>query len=47
MQIGHIKTARMRAQRGLQFQGSNGDDGCLTSTDPDGHWFQLVKPEDH
>ena len=41
------QTARNLTQRGLKFQGSDGDDDCLTFTDPDGHWFQLVNPEAH
>src|SRR5690606_12381062 len=31
-------------KRGLIFKGTDGSDGCLTFTDPDGHWFQLVNP---
>ncbi|MCA9907009.1 MAG: VOC family protein [Anaerolineae bacterium] len=34
-------TAALLRQRGLDFKGTDGD-GCLTFTDPDGHWFQLV-----
>jgi catechol 2,3-dioxygenase-like lactoylglutathione lyase family enzyme len=30
--------------RGLSFAGTDGSDTCLTFTDPDGHWFQLVNP---
>ena len=41
------QTASKLAQRGLQFKGTDGDDECLTFTDPDGHWFQLVNPEAH
>ena len=41
------QTARELSRRGLTFRGSDGDDGCLTFTDPDGHWFQLVNPESH
>lgn len=41
------QVARDLAQRGLTFRGSDGDEGCLTFTDPDGHWFQLVNPESH
>ncbi len=33
--------------RGLQFKGTDGSDKCLTFTDLDGHWFQLVNPENH
>ncbi len=41
------QTARTLTQRGLKFLGRDGDDDCLTFTDPDGHWFQLVNPESH
>ena len=56
MQIGHIElfvtnnvaqAARRLSQRGLAFQGNDGSNECLTFTDPDGHWFQLVNPEVH
>lgn len=33
--------------RGLIFKGNDGSDLCLTFTDPDGNWFQIVNPEDH
>jgi catechol 2,3-dioxygenase-like lactoylglutathione lyase family enzyme len=33
--------------RGLRFKGTDGSDKCLTFTDPDGNWFQLVNPDDH
>jgi len=33
--------------RGLKFRGNDGSPQCLTFTDPDGHWFQLVNPQDH
>jgi catechol 2,3-dioxygenase-like lactoylglutathione lyase family enzyme len=32
---------------GIRFQGTDGSDGCLTFTDPDNHWFQLVDPTNH
>jgi catechol 2,3-dioxygenase-like lactoylglutathione lyase family enzyme len=35
------------SNRGLTFQGTDGSPGCLTFTDPDGHWFQLVDPNEH
>jgi catechol 2,3-dioxygenase-like lactoylglutathione lyase family enzyme len=38
-------SARALRQRGLVFQGEDGP-GCLTFTDLDGHWFQLVQPEE-
>jgi catechol 2,3-dioxygenase-like lactoylglutathione lyase family enzyme len=37
-------TAAALRERGLEFRGDDGP-GCLTFTDPDGHWFQLVGPE--
>lgn len=41
----HVEaTARGLRARGLIFQGEDGP-GCLTFTDLDGHWFQLVNPE--
>jgi catechol 2,3-dioxygenase-like lactoylglutathione lyase family enzyme len=36
--------AALWRSRGLEFRGDDGP-GCLTFTDPDGHWFQLVGPE--
>jgi len=41
------QTAREWEGRGLTFRGTDGSDACLTFTDPDGHWFQLVNPADH
>lgn len=41
------QTARQLSQNGLTFQDSDDHDNCLTFTDPDGHWFQLVNPESH
>ena len=40
-------TAARLKERGLTFQGTDGSPKCLTFTDLDGHWFQLVNPEDH
>jgi catechol 2,3-dioxygenase-like lactoylglutathione lyase family enzyme len=40
-------TAAELTARGLVFQGNDGSPKCLTFTDPDGHWFQLVNPQDH
>ncbi len=43
-----LDAARKELQsRGLTFRGTDGSDICLTFTDPDGHWFQLVDPGDH
>lgn len=39
-------TARDLSQRGLEFRGTVDTDKCLTFTDPDGQWFQLVNPND-
>ncbi len=33
--------------KGLLFQGTDGSERCLTFTDPDGNWFQLVNPSEH
>ena len=41
------KTRDMLKARGLIFNGTVDSEKCLTFTDPDGHWFQLVNPEDH
>lgn len=30
--------------RGLEFKGTDGSNDCLTFTDLDGNWFQLVDP---
>jgi catechol 2,3-dioxygenase-like lactoylglutathione lyase family enzyme len=32
--------------RGLVFKGFDGSENCLTFTDPDGNWFQLVNPNE-
>lgn len=39
------KTAEILRGRGLEFKGTDGWESCLTFTDPDGHWFQLVNPD--
>ena len=33
--------------RGLVFEGTDGSPRCLTFTDPDGNWYQLVDPAEH
>lgn len=38
--------ASLRA-RGLEPRGFVDSEKCVTFTDPDGNWFQLVDPEDH
>jgi len=38
-------TRKELTSRGLEFKGTDGSDVCLTFTDPDGNWFQLVDPE--
>ena len=43
--VGAARTAL--EARGLEFKGTDGSDSCLTFTDPDGHWFQLVNPDAH
>ncbi len=43
-----LESAKKELQnRGLVFKGTDGSDRCLTFTDPDGNWFQLVDPNDH
>jgi len=41
------KTGAELLSRGLMFKGTDGSDRCLTFTDPDGNWFQLVNPDEH
>lgn len=41
------KTADKLKSKGLEFKGSDGSDRCLTFTDNDGNWFQLVNPDEH
>ncbi len=41
------ESALKMKSRGLVFRGTDGSDKCLTFTDPDGNWFQLVNPNDH
>lgn len=38
------KTRKELISHGLEFKGTDGSDSCLTFTDPDGNWFQLVDP---
>ena len=33
--------------KGLEFKGTVDSEKCLTFTDLDGHWWQLVDPHDH
>jgi len=39
------KTKNKLIERGLVFKGTDGSDECLTFTDPEGNWFQLVNPD--
>ena len=41
------KTAAELRAAGLEFKGFDGTETCLTFTDPDGNWFQLVNPNGH
>ena len=41
------KTRDKLVERGLSFAGTDGSENCLTFTDPDGNWFQLVNPDEH
>ena len=38
--------SRGLTERGLKFKGTVDTEKCLTFTDLDGHWFQLVNPND-
>ncbi|MHA2365531.1 MAG: VOC family protein [Candidatus Hodarchaeales archaeon] len=40
------KTAKILKSKGLVFKGTDRSENCLTFSDPDGHWFQLVNPDD-
>jgi catechol 2,3-dioxygenase-like lactoylglutathione lyase family enzyme len=40
-------TRERLASWGIAMRGNDGSDNCLTFTDPDNHWFQLVDPTDH
>lgn len=33
--------------KGLEFKGTDGSSRCLTFTDFDGNWLQLVNPKEH
>lgn len=39
-------TAGALRERGLVFRGMDGSSKCLTFQDPDGHWYQLVDPQE-
>ena len=39
-------TSQELTKRGLTFKGAVDTEKCLTFTDLDGHWFQLVNPND-
>ena len=41
------KSREQLAQRGLVFKGTVDSPKCLTFTDSEGNWFQLVNPHDH
>jgi catechol 2,3-dioxygenase-like lactoylglutathione lyase family enzyme len=41
------ESSKKLKERGLVFKGTDGSDKCLTFTDPDGNWFQLVNPNEH
>lgn len=41
------QTRKQLVHRGLVFRGTVDTEKCLTFTDPDGNWFQLVDPQDH
>lgn len=41
------KSSEKLKAKGLVFKGTDGSEKCLTFTDSDGNWFQLVNPADH
>ena len=41
------KTKEELIQKGVVFKGIDLSEKCLTFTDPDGNWLQLVNPIDH
>lgn len=41
------KCAEELKSKGLEFKGKDGSSRCLTFTDYDGNWFQLVNPKEH
>lgn len=44
----HLESTRDELlDRGVLFRGTDGSERCLTFTDPDGNWFQLVDPDHH
>ena len=47
--VDDLPAARAKLEAsGLQFDGwDGGNEKCPTFRDPDGHWFQLVNPNDH
>lgn len=38
------KTVEELTKKGLEFKGNDGSNTCLTFSDQDGNWFQLVSP---
>ena len=43
-----LPAARQKLEEnGVEFKGTDGSDQCLTFSDPDGNWFQLVNPNQH
>lgn len=41
------QTAKELKSKGLTFKGTVDTEKCLTFTDLDGNWFQLVNPNEH
>lgn len=41
------RAAARLVARGLAFRGPLDSEKCLTFSDPDGNWFQLVDPQGH
>lgn len=42
-----MKTVKEFKEKGVEFKGTDGSEKCLTFTDNDGNWFQLVNPNEH
>jgi catechol 2,3-dioxygenase-like lactoylglutathione lyase family enzyme len=40
------QTVEELKNRGLKFKGTDGSERCLTFSDPDGNWYQLVNPNE-
>jgi catechol 2,3-dioxygenase-like lactoylglutathione lyase family enzyme len=41
------KALKKLGEKDVEIKGTDGSDKCITFTDTDGNWIQLVNPEDH